>query len=80
MGGTDAHREVVVQLPLRDGVASRVEHVVVCDVVLSGGLRDAHEMTRYLVRVNLSRNLVKRTRTRKSPKTANRPQLARKRL
>lgn len=33
-GGTDAHREVVIQLPLRDGVASRVEQVVVCDVVL----------------------------------------------
>lgn len=58
MGGTDAHREVVVQLPLRDGVTSRVKHVVVCDAVLSSSLRDAHETTRYLVRTALSRNLV----------------------
>lgn len=43
MGGTDAHREVVIELPLRDGVADCVEHVVVCDAVLSSALRDAHE-------------------------------------
>jgi len=43
VGGTDAHREVVIELPLRDGVADCVEHVVVCDAVLSSALRDAHE-------------------------------------
>jgi len=49
VGGTHAHREVVIEVPLRDGVADRMEHVVVCDVVLSSRLRDAHGMTRYLV-------------------------------
>jgi hypothetical protein len=49
VGGTDAHREVVIELPLSDGVADRVEHVVVCDAVLSSRLRNAHGMTRYLV-------------------------------
>jgi hypothetical protein len=29
MGRADAHREIFVQMPLCDGVASRVEHVVV---------------------------------------------------
>lgn len=48
--GTDAHHEVVIQLPLCDGVADCVEHVVVCDAVLSSGLRDTHGMTRYLVK------------------------------
>jgi hypothetical protein len=59
VGGTDAHREVVIELPLRDGVADRVEHVVVCDAVLSSRLRDTHGMTRYLVGQRLSRYLAK---------------------
>lgn len=37
--GTDAHREVVIEPPLRDGVANGVEHVLVSDSVLPGGLR-----------------------------------------
>ncbi|MGP0103441.1 MAG: hypothetical protein ACLPUT_17685 [Solirubrobacteraceae bacterium] len=36
-----------------------MEHVVVCEAVLSSGLRDAHGMTRCLVSRRLSRNLVK---------------------
>ena len=32
VGGANAHREVVIELPLSDGVADRVEHVVVCGV------------------------------------------------
>jgi hypothetical protein len=54
----DAHREVIIEMPLGDGVADGVEHVFVSDVVLSSGLRDAHGTTRYLVRTALSRNLV----------------------
>ncbi len=57
-GGTDAHREVVIELPLGDGVADGVRHVFVGDGVLPSGLRDAHGMTRYLVKQSLSRNLV----------------------
>jgi hypothetical protein len=54
----NAHREVVIEMPLCDGVADGVGHVFVSDVVLSSGLRDAHGTTRYLVRTALSRNLV----------------------
>ena len=45
-------------MPLGDGVADGVGHVFVSDVVLSSGLRDAHETTRYLVRTAMSRNPV----------------------
>jgi hypothetical protein len=38
----DAHREVVIEMPLGDGVADSVGHIFVSDVVLSSGLRDAH--------------------------------------
>lgn len=59
VGGPHAHREIVIEMPLRDGVADRVEHVVICDAVLSSRLRDAHGMTRYLVGLRLSRYLVR---------------------
>jgi hypothetical protein len=65
----DTHREVVIEMPLGDGVADGVEHVFVSDVVLSSGLRDAHGMTRYLVRLALSRNLVSSIRIGISPET-----------
>lgn len=42
VGGADAHREVIIELPLGDGVASGVEHVLVSDAVLPSCLRDAH--------------------------------------
>jgi len=55
--GTDAHREVVIEPPLRDGVANGVEHVLVSEFVLPGGVRDSH-VTRYPCRKGLSTNLV----------------------
>jgi hypothetical protein len=42
MGGADAHREVVIEAPLGDGVAGGVEHVLVSDAVLVSWLRDTH--------------------------------------
>lgn len=39
---TDAHREVIVEQPLGDGVANRVKHVFVSDVVLVSCMRDTH--------------------------------------
>jgi hypothetical protein len=40
--GTDAHREVVIELPLGDSVAGGMEHVLVSDAVLPSCLRDTH--------------------------------------
>jgi hypothetical protein len=74
VGGTDAHREVVIELPLGDGVADRVEHVVVCDAVLSSGLRDTHGMTRYLVGQRFVKIPCQTDRIGRVPATANRPQ------
>jgi hypothetical protein len=45
----DTHREVVIEMPLGDGVEDGVGHVFVSDVVLSSGLRYTHGTTRYLV-------------------------------
>jgi hypothetical protein len=42
MGGTNAHREVVIEAPLGYGVAGGVEHVLVGDAVLVGWLCDTH--------------------------------------
>jgi hypothetical protein len=42
-GGTNAHREVVIELPLRDGIANGVKHVLVSDAVLSSCLRGPHQ-------------------------------------
>lgn len=42
VGGAYAHREVVIESPLGDGVAGGVEHVFVSDAVLSSCLRDSH--------------------------------------
>jgi hypothetical protein len=78
--GTNAHREVVIELPLSDGVADGVGHIFVGYAVLSRCLRDAHGVARYLVNRGLSRNLVGRIRIKLVYKTANRPQKARKRL
>jgi hypothetical protein len=41
-GGADAHREVVIKVPLGDGVAGGMEHVLVSDAVLVGWLCDTH--------------------------------------
>lgn len=38
----DAHREIVIKSPLRDGVADGVKHVLVSDGVLASHLRDPH--------------------------------------
>jgi hypothetical protein len=37
---TDAHRELVIKLPLRDGIPDSVRHLFVGDVVLPGGRRN----------------------------------------
>jgi hypothetical protein len=34
MGGVDAHREVIIEAPLGNGVAGGVDHVLVSDAVL----------------------------------------------
>ena len=39
---TDAHREIVIQSPLRNGAADGVAHVLVSDCVLASRLRDPH--------------------------------------
>jgi len=36
----DAHREIVIESPLRDGDADGVQHVLVSDSVLPGRIRD----------------------------------------
>jgi hypothetical protein len=43
VGRTDAHREVVIESPLGDGVTRGVEHVLVSDVVLPSCLPDTHD-------------------------------------
>jgi len=40
--GTDAHHEVVIEAPLRDGIADGVQRVFVSDSVTPRGLRDSH--------------------------------------
>jgi hypothetical protein len=80
-GGTDAHREVFIELSLDDGVADGVRHIFVGDAMLSGGLRVAHGMTRYLVKPALVKEPCRQALGAKtSRKTANRPRTARKRL
>jgi hypothetical protein len=74
------HSEVVIEMPLGDGVVDSVGHVVVSDVVLSSGLHDAHGATRYLVGLVTSRNLVSRVRSGMGLETTNGPQKARNRL
>ena len=39
---TDAHHEIVIKSPLRDGAADGVAHVLVSDCVLASRLRDPH--------------------------------------
>jgi hypothetical protein len=41
-GGADTHREVVIELPLGNGVTDRVKHVLISDAVLPSCLRNSH--------------------------------------
>ncbi len=53
----DAQREVVIQSPLRDGVADGVKRILVSDCVLASRLRDPHD-DKIPCHAVLSRNLV----------------------
>jgi hypothetical protein len=55
-GRTGKHREAIVEILGRDGIADSVQHVLIRDTVPSGAVSDeVHTQTSYLAKVYLAR-------------------------